>query len=77
MCFLFSYKEEVFYSMSIILDEVKAVITAESAKNLKDFSKYIEAQKYMKSMQDKGLIQKKKNTLLPIEERYKSAYICV
>ena len=62
--------------MSGLVDEVRAVITAESAKDTKGLAKYVEAKKHLGSMRDKGLIKEKGNSLLPIEERYKSAYTC-
>ena len=40
--------------MSGLVDEVRAVITAESAKDPKGFAKYVEAKKYLGSMRDKG-----------------------
>jgi len=59
---------------SAIVDKVIEVLDSKEFEENESISKYLQALEEFDSLRDKGLIKERGNTLLPIEERYKSIY---
>jgi len=58
-----------------IVDDVNKVVESAEIKNSELVSKFTQALEKIQKLQDEGIIKPRGNTLLPIEDRYRSIYI--